>query len=112
MLDAMQAAAPPGLHEAGVPGEVHVNSRQLIGGRGVDSQKAVAAKSAKVVQRTLAGEAHDEVGGGDVALEADEFDAAAPERGERKAHLVHERRVVAVKRRLHPLNRAGRGSPE
>ncbi len=77
----------------------------------MDGEEAIAAESAEIVQRSLAGEAHDEIGGGDVAFEADEFYAAVPERGEREADLVNERRVVAVERGLHALDRARRGSP-
>src|SRR5580704_8784386 len=112
VLEAMQAAALAGFHFIPVPGKRHVNSRQLIGGWRVDGEEAVAPEGAKVVQRSLAGEAHHEIGGGDVALETDELDAAAPKRGERKANLVHEGSVVAVERRFHALDRAGGGCPE
>ena len=110
-FDTVQAAAVAGLYFTRVPGNCHVNARQLIGGRRVDGEEAIAAESAEIVQRSLAGEAHDEIGGGDVAFEADEFYAAVPERGEREADLVNKRRVVAVERGLHALDRARRGSP-
>jgi len=112
IYDAPEGAVVAGLHPTGVPGEDHVDARQLIGRRGANGEKAIAAERAEVVQRALAGKAHDEVGGGDVALKADEFDAAAPESCQGQTDLVHEWRVVAVEGRLHPLNRAGGRCPE
>src|SRR5579859_4777305 len=112
MFNAAQAAALAGFYFTAVPGKGHVNSGQLIGRRSVDGEEAVASEGAEVVQRTLAGEAHDEIGGGDIALKADELHAAAPERGEGETDLVHEGSVVAVEGRFHALDRTGRGSPE
>src|SRR5258708_26472784 len=108
-LDTVQAAAVAGLSFTRVPGNCHVNARQLIGGRRVDGEEAIAAESAEIVQRALAGETHDEIGGGDVAFEADEFYAAVPERGEREAELGNERSVVAGERGLHALDRVRGG---
>src|SRR5258708_25032702 len=110
-FDTVQAAAVAGLYFTCVQGNCEVNARQLVGGGRVDGEEAIAAESAEIVQRTVAGEAIVEIGGGDVASEADEFYAAVPERGEREADLVNERRVVAVERGLHALDRPRRGSP-
>ena len=71
MLDPMQAAALAGFGFRSVQGKSHVNSGELVGGRRVDGQEAVAAKGAEIVERALSGKTHDEIGGGDVALEAD-----------------------------------------
>ena len=108
----MQAAALAGFHFIPVPGKRHVNSRQLIGGRRVDGEEAVAAEGAEIVERALPGKAHDEIGGGDIAFEADKFDAAVPESGEGKSDLVNEGSVVAIERGFHALDRAGGRSPE
>jgi len=112
IYDAPKGAAVGGVRRTWVQGESHVDSRELIGRRGVNGEKAIAAKCAEVVQRALAGKAHDEVGGGDVAFEADEFDAAAPKSCQGQTDLVHKGRVVAVEGRLHALNRAGVGGPD
>ena len=111
-FDPVQAAAVTGLYFTRVPGNCHVNARQLVGGWRVDGEEAIAAKGAEIVERALAGKAHDEIGGGDVAFEADEFDAAVPESGEGKPDLVDEGSVVAVESRLHALDRAGTRSPK
>ena len=73
----------------------------------MNGEKAVAAKSAEIVQSALTGKTHYKISGGDVAFEADELDAAPPESGKREANLIDERSVVAVERGLHALDRAG-----
>src|ERR1700739_485103 len=96
IADAPKGAAVGGGRRTGVPTEGHADSRELIGRRGVNGEKAIAAEGAEVVQRALAWKTHDEVGGGNVALEADEFDAPAPESCERQTDLVDKRRVITV----------------
>src|SRR5258708_15113144 len=112
MLDAMQAAALARFGFSSVPGKDHVNSRELIRRRRVDGKEAVAAEGAEIMERALTGKSHDEISGGDVALETDQFDAAVPESGEGKADLVDEGGVVAIKRGLHALDCAGGRNPK
>jgi len=78
----------------------------------MDGQEAVASECAEIVKSALPGEAHDEIGGGDIAFEADKFDATVPESGEGKSDLVNEGSVVAVESGFHTLDRAGGRNPE
>jgi len=107
MFDTMEAAALAGICFISVPGKGHVNTSELIRGRRVNGEEAVTAESAEIVQSALTGKTHYKISGGDVALEADELDAAPPEGGKREANLIDERSVVAVERGLHALDRAG-----
>src|SRR5260221_5969782 len=112
MFDAVQATALSGFGFRSVPRKDHVNSGELIRRRRVDGEEAVAAERAEIVQRALTGKSHDEIRGGDVALETDQLDAAVPESGEGKADLVDKGSVIAIERGLHALDGAGRGSPD
>src|SRR5258708_34662091 len=95
-FDTVQAATVTGLYFTPVPGNCHVNARQLIGGRCVYGEEAIAAESAEIVQRSLAGEAHDEIGGGEVAFQAARVYAAVPARAVAEAARANERRVGAA----------------
>jgi len=93
-------------------GNCHVNARQLIGGRCVYGEEAIAAESAEIVQRSLAGEPHDEIGGGGRRFRSRRvLRGRARNAASGRRTWSNERRVVAVERGLHALDRARRGSP-
>src|SRR5260221_14494881 len=112
MFDAVQATALSGFGFRSVPRKDHVNSGELIRRRRVDGKEAVAAEGAEIMERALTGKSHDEISGGDVALETDQFDAAVPESGEGKADLVDKGSVIAIERGLHALDCAGGRNPK